>query len=156
MRIMLAPQEGSGQKAESRRENERKRMFSLLPSAFCFLPSFAPLLEVRFRQREIFRTRDLDVEWIAGNDVDLVAVMRGQTGFVSGIEFFALGAGERIAKNVVSKALRRLCSDEIRSIDGRGKPAIACRVNGVGDRKCGKGSAMLLRGIDQRSEGVDS
>src|SRR5438445_8603128 len=127
IRIMLAPQEGSRQKAESRRENERKRMFSLLTSAFCLLPSFAPLLEVRFRQREIFRPRDLDVEWIAGNDVDLVAVMRGQTGFVGGIEFFALGAGERVAKNVESKTLRCLRRHEVRSIDDREKPAIARR-----------------------------
>ncbi len=63
---------------------------------------------MRFGEREIFRTRDLDVERIAGNDLHVIAVMCGQACFVGGVELLALGARERIAKNVEAKTLRRL------------------------------------------------
>jgi len=111
---------------------------------------------MRFGEREIFRTRDLDVERIAGNDLHVIAVMCGQACFVGGVELLALGARERIAKNVEAKTLWRLGRHEIRSIDSRGQPSIARRVNRVCDRQGRYGAVMLARDFDQLRECVDS
>src|SRR5437870_13211399 len=84
----------------------------------------APLFEMRLGQREIFRTRDLDIERIAGHHADIVTVMRSEASLVGGVVFVAHRALERVAKDVVAEHLRRLCRDDVRSIDRSSEYAV--------------------------------
>src|SRR4051812_43123130 len=69
----------------------------------------------RFRDRQVARRRDLDVRGVAGDDAYGMPGLFGQRGFVRRVARDC----QRVAKDVASKALRRLRKKDGPSIQRR-------------------------------------